>query len=113
MPIYEYECKSCGREFQALVLKRAEEDQVKCDKCGARDLRKLISRVAYHASEADRLASFDPSARQGDSFYRDTRNIGLSAKKRAQQMGVDLGSSFETKLDKLRSNPAKVFDEAD
>ena len=113
MPIYEYECKSCGREFQALVLKRDEEREVKCDRCGAGDLRKLISRVAYHASEADRLASFDPSARQGDSFYRDTRNIGLSAKKRAQQMGVDLGSSFETKLDRLRSNPAKVFDDVD
>ena len=76
-------------------------------------MTRLISRVAYHASEADRLAAYDPSAPQSDSFYKDTRNIGLQAKKRAQQMGVDLGSGFETKLDKLRRDPGSVFDSVD
>ena len=110
MPIYEYECRSCGREFSVLVMRRDEERTLRCEECGGGDLRRLISRVSYHASEADRLASYDPSARQSDSFYRDSRNIGLNAKKRARELGVDLGSSFETKLDSLRTNPSKVFD---
>ena len=113
MPIYEYECCGCERQFQALVMKSEEEKDLVCIGCGSRKLKKLISRVAYHTSEQDRLDAYDPKASKGDSFYRDTRNIGLHAKKRAQQMGVDLGSSFESKLEKLRSDPGSVLKDSE
>ncbi len=73
-------------------------------------MKKLVSRVAYHVSEQDRLAAYDANSPRDDAFYGDTRNIGLQAKKRAQQMGVDLGSGFDAKLDRLRTDPGKVFD---
>lgn len=110
MPIYEYECRSCAREFQYLVMRPDEEKNLVCPGCQGKDLRRVISRVAYHLSEGDRLANFDPGVRQSDSFYTDSRNIGLAAKKRAQQMGVDLGSSFENKVEKLRTDPGSVLD---
>jgi hypothetical protein len=88
---------------------KEDEKKLLCPNCGGRKLKKLISRVAYHVSESDRLAAFDPKATQSDSYYKDTRNIGLAAKKRAQQMGVDLGSSFEEKVDKLRRDPGSVI----
>ena len=113
MPLYEYQCQTCGREFQYLVLKKEDEVNARCPECKGRDLKKLVSRVAYHVSEQDRLSTFKPNSPKDDAFYKDTRNIGLQAKKRAQQMGVDLGSGFETKLDKLRTDPGKVFDETD
>jgi len=113
LPIYEYLCKACGREVQYLILKKGAESTVACPECNGRTLKRLISRVAYHVSEQDRLAAFDPSAPKEDAFYKDTRNIGLHAKKRAQQMGVDLGSGFETKLDRLRADPGKVFDDTE
>ncbi len=109
MPIYEYQCLACEREFQRLVLKREEEEAPRCPGCGSGDVKKLVSRVAYHASEGDRLDAFDPGAVQGDSFYKDSRNIGLSAKKRAKDLGVDLGAGFEAKLDKLRTDPGSVL----
>lgn len=109
MPIYEYECKNCGVQFQHLILTRDEETKINCPHCGKRRLKKLISRVVYHVSEADRLEAYDPNAPKSDSFYKDTRNIGLHAKKRAQQMGIDLGSSFEEKLDRLRTDPGSVI----
>jgi len=46
-------------------------------------------------SEDARLADFDTSKPRDESFYRDSRNVGLWAKKRAKQMGVDLGGKFE------------------
>jgi len=95
------------------VLKKDDEADVRCPECTGGDLKKLVSRVAYHVSEQDRLSTFAPNSPKDDAFYKDTRNIGLQAKKRAQQMGVDLGSSFETKLDRLRTDPGKVFDETD
>ncbi len=110
MPIYEYECRTCSREFQCLVMGPDDEKNLACPTCEGKDLRRLISRVAYHLSESARLDSFDPGSRQSDSFYKDSRNIGLAAKKRAQQMGVDLGSSFENKVDKLRTDPGSVLD---
>ena len=109
MPIYEYQCMACKRQFQSLVMKNEDEEGLLCPECGSPKLKKLISRVAYHVSESDRLADYDPKAARSDSFYKDTRNIGLSAKKRAQQMGVDLGKNFETKLEKLRTDPGSVL----
>ena len=113
MPIYEYQCLSCGCEFQMLILKKEEESGLLCPKCSGKDTKRLISRVAYHLSESDRLASFDPNARQSDSFYSDSRNIGLAAQKRAQQMGVDLGKGFNDKLEKLRTDPGSVLKDSD
>ena len=113
MPIYEYVCRVCGREFQYLILRKGDEENLSCPGCKDRDLKKLVSRVAYHVSEQDRLAAYDPSSPRGDAFCKDTRNIGLQAKKRAQQMGVDLGSDFEAKLDRLRTDPKKVFDNSE
>ena len=113
MPIYEYRCHSCKKRFQSLIIKREEEETLICPECGGSDLKKLISLVAYHVSEQDRLGAFDPMASKSDSFYRDSRNIGLSAKKRARQMGVDLGSGFEEKLEKLRTDPGNVMKESE
>ena len=113
MPIYEYQCMACERQFQSLVMKNEDEKGLLCPECGSSRLKKLISRVAYHVSESDRLAAYDAKTAQSDSFYKDTRNIGLSAKKRAQQMGVDLGKGFETKLEKLRTDPGSVLRDSD
>jgi putative FmdB family regulatory protein len=109
MPIYEYECLSCRRPFQFLIMKKDEEGDLRCPKCGGVKMRRLISRVHYHASEQDRLAAFDPKAAKEDAFFKDSRNIGLAAKKRARQMGVDLGHGFEEKLEKLRTDPGSVI----
>lgn len=111
MPIYEYHCLKCSREFQFLYIRNDDLSPV-CPKCGGKDLKKLISRTSYHQSEKDRLASFRPGSMKDDSFYKDSRNIGLSAKKRAKDLGIDLGSGFENKLEKLRSDPSSVFDES-
>jgi len=113
MPIYEYACQACGCEFSELILRGRDEEEVKCPSCGSEEKRRLISRVRFHLSESDRVDRYDPKARQDDGFYRDTRNIGLSAKKRIKEMGVNLGSGFEEKLEKARSSPSKFINEKD
>ena len=109
MPIYEYECLTCESRFQSLVMKEAEEKKLLCPSCGKGKKKRLISRVAYHVSEQDRLDAFNPSDSREDAFFKDSRNIGLSAKKRAQKMGADLGVGFEEKLEKLRTDPGSVI----
>jgi putative FmdB family regulatory protein len=46
MPIYEYECRACGFEFER--EQRISEDPIKtCPKCKARRARRLISRTSF------------------------------------------------------------------
>ena len=56
-----------------------------------------------------RLAEFNPSTSNHPDFYKDSRNVGLWAKKRAQDMGVDLGPSFDETVEKARTG--KILDE--
>ncbi len=49
------------------------------------------------------MARLDERKPAGESFYRDSRNVGLWAKKRARDMGVDLGPKFEATVEKARS----------
>jgi putative FmdB family regulatory protein len=44
MPIFEYQCGSCGKEFELLV-KRYDEG-VKCPECGSAEVEKLFSPFA-------------------------------------------------------------------
>lgn len=113
MPIYEYECSVCDRKFQSLIMKKDQEKDLVCPECGGKKLTRLISRVAYHVSEQDRLASYDAKEAKSDAFLKDTRNIGLHARKAARQMGVDLGEQFEAKLEKLRTDPGRVIKDSE
>ncbi len=45
MPIYEFSCQNCGKEFEVLLKSRDEISQVKCPKCGSSDVKRLMSVV--------------------------------------------------------------------
>lgn len=111
MPIYEYECNQCQRMMSFLVLKPSETSTLRCKNCGGEDLNRLLSRFAYHRSEGDRMTEFDTSKPRGEEFYKDSRNVGLWAKKRAQEMGADLGSEFDEVVDKARTG--KILEDYD
>ncbi len=95
MPIYEYLCKQCNREFSELILKTGEIQKVRCKYCHSRNLSRLVSAFRVHQTEESRLTNFDPSKPKSDEFYKDSRNVGLWAKKRMRELGVDLGSKMD------------------
>jgi len=43
MPIYEYRCGECGREFSRLVAMSTPDEDIECPHCGARAAERLIS----------------------------------------------------------------------
>jgi putative FmdB family regulatory protein len=111
MPIYEYECGECGAVSTFLILKKKDVSKVACKGCGSKTMSQVISRVSYHRSEADRLNEFDARKRQGEEFYKDSRNIGLWAKKRAKELGADLGSQFDEIVENARTG--KILEKYD
>ncbi len=49
MPIYEYQCESCGHEMEALQ-KMSDDALVECPECHAKALKKLISAAGFRLS---------------------------------------------------------------
>jgi putative FmdB family regulatory protein len=53
MPVYEYSCKACEKQFELLVRKQTV---VKCPSCQSDDLEKLFSLPAVQSSGTRALA---------------------------------------------------------
>ena len=43
MPIYEYECKKCGKRFEYFHWSGEDEKFLKCPKCGAENPERVFS----------------------------------------------------------------------
>lgn len=62
MPIYEYQCNSCGKEFEILVRKSSPPPQ--CPGCNGAELRKKLSAFATFAGATSPQMAL-PAACQG------------------------------------------------
>ncbi len=102
MPIFEYKCSECEKEFAKLILKK--DESISCPFCGNTKLTRLFSRFSTFKTEADRLSELDTKKIPDESYYKHAGNIGLWAKKRAKELGIDLGEQFEEKIEKARSS---------
>jgi putative FmdB family regulatory protein len=109
MPIYEYECSKCGEVTDILVSGFKDPKGLKCKNCGSKGLKRIISKVNFPSSQKDRLASYDSRAKRSDSFYKDTRNIGLDAERMLKRAGVEPTEDFKAKLEKVRTDPSSVI----
>ena len=71
MPIYDYQCRKCGEEFELLVLKNTV---VACPACQSQDLEQLISGFAV-SSESIRQANLKAAKRKlaTSSNYKDQK----------------------------------------
>lgn len=49
MPIYEYQCESCGHEMEAMQ-KMADAPLTDCPECGKPALKKLVSAAGFRLS---------------------------------------------------------------
>ena len=67
MPLYEYQCRACGHQFERLVRKG---DEPACPRCQARDLERLLSHVSV-SSEHTRQFSFNKARQAAKKVQRD------------------------------------------
>ena len=69
MPIFEYECRGCGHQFELLVLKGTV---VACPSCQSADLERLLSGFAV-SSESTRQSNLQ-GARKRFANSRDLKD---------------------------------------
>ncbi|MFO8049481.1 MAG: zinc ribbon domain-containing protein [Desulfosudaceae bacterium] len=66
MPIYEFKCDKCGREFEELVMV-SSRDKTRCPDCGHTKVKKLISRTSGNAVSSKSSGACAPSPSTGFS----------------------------------------------
>jgi putative FmdB family regulatory protein len=67
MPIYEYECRGCGHQFEQLVR---TGDVPACPSCQGQGLERLLSQCAV-SSEHTRQLSFNRARQKAKLVQRD------------------------------------------
>jgi len=89
MPVYEYQCKACGKEFE-YQQRMSDPDKTVCEACGGA-LERLISRTAFQL--------------KGSGWYKD---LYSSAKPESKSADKGESASKESTADK----PAAKSDSA-
>lgn len=107
MPIYEYKCLGCGREFSQLVLSAADSQSLACPKCQGRSLERLMSRFRAVRSQESRLERLaDPSSMAGLD-ENDPASVARWAKKMGGELGEDMGEDFDQMVDEAVEEEAQ------
>jgi putative FmdB family regulatory protein len=103
MPIYEFICQNCHRRLAFLVRDTSAPFAPKCSSCGNTNLSRVISGFACHKplktvwEESD-----EPTMHSGEDYYKDPRNIGRWVEKKFQDMGQELPSQIQEKIQAAR-----------
>ncbi len=64
MPVYSYVCKDCGGKFDLLVGVTSEKVELKCRKCGSKDIEKALGSFSVR-NPGDKSSSSGPSCPTG------------------------------------------------
>ena len=104
MPIYEYRCNKCKKKVSVLTLRVSEEVNPECDRCGSKELSRLMSRFATVKSEEARLdALADPGSLSGLD-ENDPKSMARWMRKMGKEMGEEFsGDEFDQMVDEMEA----------
>ena len=99
VPIYEYLCLDCKKPFSCLVGVVAESEEPRCERCGGKKLRKLISRVARVRSKEASLEDLADPSKLGD--MDDPKAMAHWAKEMGRTMADETGEELPDDFDEM------------
>ena len=103
MPIYEFICENCRKRMAFLIRDTSAPSAPECSSCGNANLSRVISGFAYHKSlKTVWEESGEPTMHPSDDYYRDPRNIGRWVEKKFQNMGQEIPSQIQEKIQAAR-----------
>ena len=104
MPIYEYRCNKCKKRVSVLTLRVSEEVNPECDRCGSKDLSRLMSRFATVKSEEARLESLTDSSSLSGLDENDPKSMARWMRKTGKELGEEFsGDDFDQMVDEMEA----------
>lgn len=101
MPIYEYGCADCRKRTSVLVRSMNATVRPRCEHCGGRKLRRLVSRVTV-ARSGDGPDGMDERM-LADVDESDPRSMARFARRMRDEMGEDLGPEFDEAIEQMEA----------
>ena len=92
MPIYEYRCDKCEREFEA-EQRITDEPLRSCPHCRSRKVRRLISQTSF--------------VLKGSGWYSDLYSSSKGSKPAAADAGAEASKASEAKPESTEAKPPK------
>jgi putative FmdB family regulatory protein len=99
MPLYEYSCRACDKQFTFLKGVVADNDEPTCPRCQSRDLQKLMSRFRRGRSEDERMEAV--AERMETKDLDDPQVARRFAREMGREMEGETGESFSDELEEL------------
>ncbi len=101
MPLYEFICRDCNKQFTFLAGVIKENDEARCPRCDSQQLRKLISRVGRGRSDDDRMEAMAEKMETKDlddpsSLRQFAREMG---REMSAETGEDMGDEMEPMIE--------------
>jgi len=106
MPMYEYRCQECQKQFEIfLTYQDYEEKTVTCPACGTKNVMRVIGKVRIAKSEESYIEDMvDPS--NLDGIEDDPKALGRLMRRMGRESGEEMGPEFEEVVSRLEKGQA-------
>jgi len=99
MPLYEYLCRHCAKQFTFLAGMISDNSDAVCPRCGATELTKLMSRVARGRSDDDRMEAMAEKMENKD--LDDARELRRFAREIGREVGAESGEDMSAEMEEM------------
>ena len=97
MPIFEYRCLDCSKEFAKLIGVTADSSDAACPSCGGERVYKLVSSFSRVRSRDEIISGYEDSAFAGD--LDDPKGVSKLVKEMGKEISEDSGEEFDEYLE--------------
>ena len=99
MPLYEYSCRACSKQFTFLAGVISDNSEARCPRCGSRDLAKLMSRVARGRSDDDRMEAM--AERMETKDLDDPGSLRQFAREMGRELSAETGEDMSDEMEAM------------
>jgi putative FmdB family regulatory protein len=99
MPLFEYSCRACGKQFTFLTGVIADNCEPRCPRCDSAELSKLMSRFARGRSEDERFEAL--AERMETKDLDDASSLRQFAREMGREMSAETGEDISDEMESL------------
>ena len=99
MPLFEYICEDCQKQFTFLSGVVADNREPQCPRCQSHNLRKLISRVSRGRSDDDRMD--DIAEKMDNQDLDNSQDLRRLAREVGREISAESGEDMTDEIEQF------------